>query len=228
MSLSATSTRLLNTSRDGDSTTSLGSLCHCLPALPEKKLFPVSNLNLPWNNLPSEKCIYLDTAQKHGKLKSLVWEDSKGLFFFLFLSLSPATKCCCVSGNKSLPIKCMSVLGMLTCFQCIKHHLSLICTVGFLSCMGWNACKQREQLEGKHLAVLSYRYGFYHCELKRNNVPAAFLSHLSHICPTLNGRALLLVTCCLVLGGLLVCLCVHPVLNWLFWVFLFSFLLEAT
>ena len=44
--LSATSTRLWNTSRDGDCTTSLCSLCHCSTALSEKKLFPVSNLSL--------------------------------------------------------------------------------------------------------------------------------------------------------------------------------------
>ena len=43
--LSATSTRLWNTSRDGDCTTSLGSLCHCSTALSEKKSFFISNLN---------------------------------------------------------------------------------------------------------------------------------------------------------------------------------------
>jgi len=48
-SLSATSTWLLHTSRN--STTSLGSLCHCLTALSEKKYFLISNLNLPWHNL---------------------------------------------------------------------------------------------------------------------------------------------------------------------------------
>ncbi|KAK4833022.1 LOW QUALITY PROTEIN: hypothetical protein QYF61_027404 [Mycteria americana] len=51
MSLSTTSTRLLNTSRDGDSTTSLGSLFQCLITLSVNKFFPVSNLNLPWHNL---------------------------------------------------------------------------------------------------------------------------------------------------------------------------------
>ena len=38
-SLSATSPHFLNTSRDSDSTTSLGSLCHCLTALSEE-MFP--------------------------------------------------------------------------------------------------------------------------------------------------------------------------------------------
>ncbi|KAK4823265.1 hypothetical protein QYF61_000232, partial [Mycteria americana] len=51
MSLSATSTRLLNTSKDGNSTTSLGSLFQCLRTLSVKKIFLISNLNLPWCNL---------------------------------------------------------------------------------------------------------------------------------------------------------------------------------
>ncbi|KAK4829388.1 LOW QUALITY PROTEIN: hypothetical protein QYF61_003728 [Mycteria americana] len=36
---------------DGDSTTSLGSLCQCLTTLSMKTFFPISNLNLPWHNL---------------------------------------------------------------------------------------------------------------------------------------------------------------------------------
>ena len=51
MSWSATSTRFLNTSRDGDSTTALGSLFQCLTTLSVKKFFLISNLNLPWCNL---------------------------------------------------------------------------------------------------------------------------------------------------------------------------------
>ena len=51
MSLSTTSTCLLNTSRDGDSTTSLGSLSNDLTTLSVKKFFLISNLNLPWCNL---------------------------------------------------------------------------------------------------------------------------------------------------------------------------------
>ena len=50
MSWSATSTRFFNTSRDGDSTTSLGSLFQCLTTLSVKKFFWRSNLNLPWCN----------------------------------------------------------------------------------------------------------------------------------------------------------------------------------
>jgi len=49
-SLSAASTHFLITSRDGDSTTSLGSLCHCLNTLSEK-FFPASIQTLLWHNL---------------------------------------------------------------------------------------------------------------------------------------------------------------------------------
>ena len=51
MFLSTTSKRFLNTSRDGDSTTSLGILFQCLTTLSVKKFFLISNLNLPWLNL---------------------------------------------------------------------------------------------------------------------------------------------------------------------------------
>ena len=50
-SLSDTFTHFLNTSWDCDFTTSLGSLCHCLTALPENNFFLIFNLNLPWHNL---------------------------------------------------------------------------------------------------------------------------------------------------------------------------------
>jgi len=51
MSLSTTSKRFLNTSRDGDSTTPLGSLFQCLTTLSVRKCFLISNLNSPWHNL---------------------------------------------------------------------------------------------------------------------------------------------------------------------------------
>jgi len=51
MSLSTTSPHFLNTSRDCDSTTSLGSLFQCLTTLCEKKFLVISNLNLGWCNL---------------------------------------------------------------------------------------------------------------------------------------------------------------------------------
>ena len=46
MSLSATSWCFLNTSRDSDSTTSLGSLCQCLTTLSEKKFFCKQQLHI--------------------------------------------------------------------------------------------------------------------------------------------------------------------------------------
>ena len=51
MSLSTTSRRLLNTARDGDPTTSLGSPFQCLTTLSVKKSFLIANLNLPLHNL---------------------------------------------------------------------------------------------------------------------------------------------------------------------------------
>ena len=50
MSLSATSTWFLNTSRDGDSTTLLGSLFKCVTILSKNKFSQISNLNFPWHN----------------------------------------------------------------------------------------------------------------------------------------------------------------------------------
>jgi len=58
MSPSATSTRFSNPSRDGDSTTALGSLVQCLTTLAVKTLFLISSLNLPWHNLRHRLSFY--------------------------------------------------------------------------------------------------------------------------------------------------------------------------
>ena len=50
-SLSATSPRLWNTSRGGDSTTSLGSLCWCITTLSKQTFFLLFNLTHSWCNL---------------------------------------------------------------------------------------------------------------------------------------------------------------------------------
>ena len=50
-SLSATSTQLPDTSRDGDPPPPWAALCHCLTARSEKKVFLLSNLNLLWHNV---------------------------------------------------------------------------------------------------------------------------------------------------------------------------------
>lgn len=51
MSLSATSTRLWDTPRGGDCTTSLGSPVRCLTTLLVQKFFLMFNVNLSWCNL---------------------------------------------------------------------------------------------------------------------------------------------------------------------------------
>jgi len=50
ISLSTTSSCFLNTSRDGDPTTSLGNPFQCLTTPSVQKLFPISNVNLLWCN----------------------------------------------------------------------------------------------------------------------------------------------------------------------------------
>ncbi|KAK4824542.1 LOW QUALITY PROTEIN: hypothetical protein QYF61_016146, partial [Mycteria americana] len=72
MSRSATSTRFLNSFRDGDSTTSLGSLFQCLTTLSVKKFFLISNLNLAWHNLrPFPLILSLVTWEKRPTPTSL-------------------------------------------------------------------------------------------------------------------------------------------------------------
>jgi len=66
MPVNTTSTHFLNTSRDSDSTTSLGSLCHCLISLSEKECFLMSSENLPgatWGHSPSSYCLTAHTAE---------------------------------------------------------------------------------------------------------------------------------------------------------------------
>ena len=48
MSPSPTAPWFSNISWNGDSTSSLGSLCQCIATSSEKTLFLISNLNLPW------------------------------------------------------------------------------------------------------------------------------------------------------------------------------------
>ena len=67
MSLSATSPWFLNTSRDSDSTTTLGSLCHCITSLSEKKCFLICNLNLPWHNLKPLPLVLSNYVQDAGE-----------------------------------------------------------------------------------------------------------------------------------------------------------------
>ena len=58
MFLSVTSPLFLNTSRDNDSTASLGSPFQHLTTLLEKDFFLIPNLNLPWQNLRPFHLLY--------------------------------------------------------------------------------------------------------------------------------------------------------------------------
>jgi len=80
--------RFLNTSRDGDLTASLGSLCQCITTLSEVNFFLISNLNLPWHNLrtfslvlsllPGRRANYhVATASLQGAIES--YKDSPDL-----------------------------------------------------------------------------------------------------------------------------------------------------
>ena len=61
-----TLTRLLSTSTDSDSTTSLGSPCQCITTLSENKCFLISNLNLPWHNMRPSPLILSLLPQRSG------------------------------------------------------------------------------------------------------------------------------------------------------------------
>jgi len=54
ISLSAPSPWFLDTTRDGDSTTSLGSLCHCIITLLERKCSLIPNLKLVRSWVPAQ------------------------------------------------------------------------------------------------------------------------------------------------------------------------------
>ena len=75
MSLSTTSKHLLNTSRDGDSTTSLGSLFQCLTTLSVKKCFLTSNLNLPWRNLRPFPLVLSPVTSEKRPTPPSYWEN---------------------------------------------------------------------------------------------------------------------------------------------------------
>jgi len=68
MSLSTTPKGFINTSRDGDSTTSLGSLFQCLTTLSVKKFFLISNLSLPWWNLRPFPLILSPITSENGPI----------------------------------------------------------------------------------------------------------------------------------------------------------------
>lgn len=73
--MSLSTTQLLNTSRDSDSTTSLGSLLQYLITLSEKKFILIPNLNFPWHNL-----------RPFSLILSVTWEEMRILLFYSLLS----------------------------------------------------------------------------------------------------------------------------------------------
>ncbi|KAK4830462.1 hypothetical protein QYF61_011186, partial [Mycteria americana] len=82
MSLSTSSKRPLNTSRDGDSTTSLGSLFQCLITLSVKKNFLISSLNLPWRNLRPFPLVLVPLVSSSAS-GPLPWIDLSALYYSL-------------------------------------------------------------------------------------------------------------------------------------------------
>ena len=69
--------QFLNTSRDGDSTTSLGSSLQCLTTLSVNKFFLTSNLNLPWRHLRPFPLIFLSKRAE----KKLVQDALVKIYF---------------------------------------------------------------------------------------------------------------------------------------------------
>jgi len=74
MALSATSSLSWSISRDGDSPTSLGSLCQCITTPSVKKFFLISNLNLPWlGNLTTKAVAPFACSNGTRELIAIVW-----------------------------------------------------------------------------------------------------------------------------------------------------------
>ena len=108
MSWSAISTCFLNTSRDGDSTTSLGSLLQCVTTLSGKKFFLISNhLNLPWCNLrPFPLALSLITWEKRpeiAKSKPCTYGP-----FVLYIGLPSEKSVCLIQHTQMVPKFCSS------------------------------------------------------------------------------------------------------------------------
>ena len=139
MSLSTTSTLFLNTSRNSNSTTSLGSLFQCLITLYMKKFFLIPSLGLPWCNLTCH------------------WEKGPMLSLMNFLLFScregwvlPSVSC---SPNKTAPIH--SVVPSMSCFLVLLPALMLLSACAWATqspfCSEGSKTEQNIQLEGQCL-----------------------------------------------------------------------------
>lgn len=115
MSLSTTSEHFLNTSRDSDSITSLGSLYHCLTTLAEKKFFLTSNFSHPWHNLRPFPLVLLllcgrrDQPPLHHNLLSGSYRELQGL---PWATCSPHKTC--ASDSSQLHCPSLDTLHILT------------------------------------------------------------------------------------------------------------------
>jgi len=85
MSLNTMSKHSLNTSRIGDSTTSLGSPFQCLTTLSEKYYFLTSSLNLPWHSLKPFLLVLREVAKHYffREIKEAKGFDNLGLVCLL-------------------------------------------------------------------------------------------------------------------------------------------------
>lgn len=81
MALSATSSHFLNTSRSGDSTTSLESPFQCMTSLSVKKFLLVSNLNLVQLGVMEICCITTSNTA-----------DDSSAFFYLYLHVGGSSQ----------------------------------------------------------------------------------------------------------------------------------------
>ena len=114
MSLSAASPQFLNTSRDSDSTNSLGCLFQHLTTLLEKKLFLISNLNV----FTLFRC-----CQIHDR--------NVCFFLFLFRSKSYAAKRILLKLHSSIP---KNGMVKVTCDTNFRRFRSFQVNMMFLTC----------------------------------------------------------------------------------------------
>jgi len=135
MSWSATSTQFLNTSRDSDSTTSLGSLFQCLITRSVKAFFLIYNLNLPWWNLrPLPLILTLVTWEKRPTPTSLQPPFRWKVLWDSFLNSSAYTASACILRLVRISFKFWDMILLQKNFQTISS-----CT--------WAPCQCNDKLE---------------------------------------------------------------------------------
>lgn len=158
MSLNTPSTYLLNTSRAGCSTTSLGSMFQGLAALSMKKFFLVPNLSLPWCNLSLfPYALSLLTWEKR-PTPTLLQPPSRKLkkavrspFSLLFSRLNNSFFSLCLSSYVLLPCSFTHVIAIL-CTRSIKATQYLHCREGSRTTHStWDGVSPVPNTEGQSL-----------------------------------------------------------------------------